>query len=112
MGAYETWEAKVSASFRDKLGETVQEEPEKFAKIRTFHLNRVEDISGVSGKGKVAVGVVMPSGKCIIEWTTTRAGVPGLGIYDDMEGLKAIHGHEGATEVVFDGEEEKDETKD
>lgn len=71
-------------------------------KIRKFHLKRNVDESGVSGTGIVAVGVVLPSGKCIIEWTTTQAGVPGLGIYDNMEGLEKIHGHKGATQIIYD----------
>lgn len=102
-------------SFRDTLIErlppTLQEgvqrrlgNSDSAPKLKCFHLKRDVDESGVSGTGVVAVGVVLPSGKCIIEWTTTRAGVPGLGIYDDMEGLKKIHGHKGATKVVFDDE--------
>src|SRR5438034_6612988 len=102
----------MGKSFRDKLGyhpdfgKTTDEEPNK---PRTFHLNRIKDASGVSGTGIVAVGVEFPSKKCCIEWTSTRTGVPGLGIYDNMEGLKAIHGHDGKTEVKFDDEEESKE---
>ena len=37
-------------------------------RLRVFHLLRDEDPSGVSGVGRVAVGVVFPSGKVVLEW--------------------------------------------
>src|SRR6266851_3942410 len=36
--------------------------------LRVFQLLRDEDPSGVSGVGRVAVGVVFPSGKVVLEW--------------------------------------------
>jgi hypothetical protein len=78
---------------------------EKTPKIRKFHLNRVKDESGVSGTGIVAVGVVLPSGRAIMEWTSTRTGIPGFELHDNVENVEAIHGHAGATEIVFDDEE-------
>jgi hypothetical protein len=36
--------------------------------LRVFQLMRDEDVSGVSGVGRVAVGVVFPSGKVVLEW--------------------------------------------
>src|SRR5882724_10963719 len=84
--------------------------PKKPPKLKTFHLNRIRDESGVSGTGVVAVGVVLPSNRCIIEWVSKRTNANSLGIYDNMDDLKEVHGHAGATEVVFDDEEEeKDE---
>lgn len=74
-------------------------------KVRKFHLNRVRDESGVSGTGIVAVGVVLPSGRAIMEWVSKRTNAKSLGIYDDMDDLKEVHGHAGATEIVFDDEE-------
>lgn len=71
-------------------------------KIRKFHLKRNIDESGVSGTGVVAVGVILPSGRAIIEWVSKRTSANSLGIYDDIEDLEAVHGHQGATKVVFD----------
>jgi hypothetical protein len=73
-------------------------------KIRKFHLKRKVDESGVSGTGIVAVGVVLPSKRCVIEWTSKRTQANSLGIYDNMEDVEAVHGHEGATEIVYDEE--------
>lgn len=73
-------------------------------KIRKFHLLREVDESGVSGTGVVAVGVVLPSGRCMLEWVSKKTPASSLGIYDNMEDVKAVHGHAGATEIVFDEE--------
>lgn len=78
---------------------------EKAPKIRKFHLNRERDESGVSGTGIVAVGVVLPSGRAIIEWVSKRTKADSLGIYDDIEDVDKVHGHDGATKIVFDEEE-------
>lgn len=66
--------------------------------MRRFALYRDRDVSGVSGTGFVAVGVVWPSGKVILEWQTHT---PSLGVYESLAAMKRIHGHGGATRVVF-----------
>ncbi len=66
--------------------------------MRFFELIRDEDISGVSGIGLVAVGVVFPSGKVVVEWLGSRNT---FGIYDDLADVEHIHGHGGKTRVVF-----------
>jgi hypothetical protein len=68
------------------------------AKVRVFHLLRDEDPSGVSGVGRVAVGVVFPSGKVVLEWLGSHNT---FGIYDDLSLVEHIHGHEGKTRLVF-----------
>jgi hypothetical protein len=67
-------------------------------KLRAFHLLRDEDPSGVSGVGRVAVGVVFPSGKVVLEWLGSQNT---LGIYDDLRRVEHIHGHGGKTRIVF-----------
>ena len=69
--------------------------------MRTFRLIRVEDASGVSGTGSVAEGVVFSDGVCALNWTTRFKSTA---IYQSLEVLEAIHGHEGRTRIVFDGE--------
>jgi hypothetical protein len=66
--------------------------------LRMFHLLRYEDPSGVSGIGRVAVGVVFPSGKVVLEWLGSHNT---LGIYDDLRRVEHIHGHGGKTRIVF-----------
>ena len=66
--------------------------------MRRFHLVRDEDISGVSGVGVVAEGVLFSTGKCVLSWTTRHRSVA---IYDNAEELEAIHGHDGRARIVW-----------
>src|SRR5215472_7700884 len=66
--------------------------------MRVFDLMRDEDISGVSGIGRVAVGVVFPSGKVVLEWLGSHRT---FGIYDNLADVERIHGHGGKTRVAF-----------
>jgi hypothetical protein len=67
---------------------------------RPFVLVRDTDISGVSGTGVVANGIEFPDGHAAIHWTgsphPTTTAHP-----DGMESVTAVHGHEGATRVVW-----------
>ncbi len=67
-------------------------------KIKHFHLKRHEDVSGTSGVGIVARGVVLPSGAAVLEWTTFHSSIC---IYKNIEDVEKIHGHDGKTEVVI-----------
>lgn len=64
--------------------------------ILHFRLHRVEDVSGVSGTGIVAVGVVFPSGRAVMEWL---GPVRTTYIYDSIGDVELIHGHDGRTKV-------------
>jgi len=66
--------------------------------IKHFYLKREVDVSGTSGTGIVARGVILPSGVAILEWLTFHTS---LGIYKNIEDVEKIHGHGGATEVVL-----------
>lgn len=67
--------------------------------MRTFTLVRKEDFSGVSGTGEVAKGVQFDNGKCVMCWDTATSSIA---VYENVEELISIHGHEGRTVVVFD----------
>lgn len=67
-------------------------------KIQHFYLQRIEDESGISGTGVVAVGVVLPSGTCILEWCTFHSSIAH---YKNIADVEAIHGHEGKTLVIL-----------
>ena len=63
-----------------------------------FELVRTEDESGVSGVGPVAWGVRFPDGKCVLRWRTEFTSVA---VYDSIEDVETIHGHDGKTTVEW-----------
>lgn len=65
---------------------------------RRFILTRKQDTSGVSGTGVVAEGVQFPNGYCALTWKSEFASVA---VYHSIDVLEKIHGHDGATEVVW-----------
>lgn len=67
--------------------------------MKQFWLERIEDESGVSGVGRVAEGLIFSNGKCAMNWLTQHTSVA---IYDNIETLEKIHGHNGKTKVVFE----------
>lgn len=78
--------------------------------MRQFYLERYIDESGVSGTGIVACGVILPSGRVVMEWVT---GIASLGVYDSVDEVETVHGHGGKTRVVFtDIDEDKKMTID
>ena len=66
--------------------------------MRNFHLVRIEDETSISGTGMVAEGVEFSTGKCVLAWTTQYRSIA---VYDTMDELIAIHGHNGKTEVQY-----------
>ena len=69
--------------------------------VQLFYLDRKEDVSGTSGTGIVAEGIVFSNGKCALSWTTQYQSIA---VYDSIDDLIAIHGHDGKTTVVFSDE--------
>lgn len=67
--------------------------------MKTFHLLRTDDVSGVSGTGIIAEGFVDHNGTCFLSWLTKYQS---WGIYPSMETLENIHSHDGKTQVIFD----------
>jgi len=67
--------------------------------MRTFYLNRKVDVSGISGTGRIAQGIEFDNGKVAMTWLTDTSSTT---VYDNIEDVEVIHGHAGATEVVFD----------
>lgn len=68
--------------------------------MRRFWLERAEDVSGTSGTGRVAEGIVFSNGWCALHWLSKYTSVA---FYQSVAELEAIHGHEGRTRVVFEG---------
>jgi len=63
-----------------------------------FVLVRTEDVSGISGTGIVAEGILFSTGKAVLAWTTEYRSVA---IYDSIGTLTAIHGHNGRTRIEW-----------
>lgn len=68
------------------------------AESKRFCMIRNTDVSGISGTGKVIEGVVFPSGKVALEWQTSTSSIS---IYDSIDDTVEIHGHDGATELIW-----------
>ncbi len=71
-------------------------------RMKTFELHRDQDITGISGTGVVAEGVEFSDGTVSIRWLS---GEFHSTVHWDqgMTAVKAIHGHGGATRVVWTG---------
>lgn len=67
--------------------------------MKTFQLVRLKDVSGVSGTGVVAEGVVFHDGQVVMSWFGRHHT---LEICPTIEDVEAIHGHHGATRIVWD----------
>lgn len=66
--------------------------------MRRFELHRDEDKTGISGIGIVAEGVVFQDGSAVLRW---RSQYKSTAVYNSMDDVKAIHGHEGQTRIVW-----------
>lgn len=67
--------------------------------MRFFKLVRETDVSGVSGIGIVAEGVEFHDGRVAMSWFGEHHTVE---LADNIQEIEAIHGHNGATKVVFE----------
>jgi hypothetical protein len=72
---------------------------------RRFVLERDEDVTGVSGTGIVADGIRWPDGQAALHW---RGEYCSTVVWDAVANMVRVHGHGGATRVVWvDPEEEE-----
>jgi hypothetical protein len=67
--------------------------------VKTFYLLRREDVSGVSGVGRVAEGIQFSDGFCCIRWTVGE--YHSVEVWTSLDALIAIHGHGGRTTIEF-----------
>jgi hypothetical protein len=65
---------------------------------RRFVTHRRIDHSGISGTGIVATGIQFHDGQVVLKWLTH---VSSLAIYQSIEALEAIHGHNGDTTIEW-----------
>lgn len=66
--------------------------------MKRFILDRIWDISGVSGTGIVADGVEFDDGQCVLSW---RGRYHTLEVLPNEKAVRDIHGHEGSTIIVW-----------
>jgi hypothetical protein len=67
---------------------------------RRFHLKRLVDVSGVSGTGeRIAEGCQFTNGVVVLEWLSACAST---NRYGNVQQMLEVHGHGGATRVVWD----------
>lgn len=65
---------------------------------RRFQLYRREDVSGVSGTGVVADGVMWPDGTASLKWRGPDSSVV---FWLSVKSMLTIHGHDGKTVVLW-----------
>lgn len=65
---------------------------------RRFVLIRLRDVTGVSGTGRVADGVQWPDGAAVLRW---HGRTPSTSLWESVEAIEAVHGHEGATRTAW-----------
>lgn len=53
----------------------------------------------MSGTGRVAEGAIFSNGWVALVWLTET---PSLNFYPSIDAVEAIHGHNGATRIVYD----------
>ncbi|MFI6296800.1 hypothetical protein ACIBEJ_34785 [Nonomuraea sp. NPDC050790] len=74
------------------------------AEIRRFRLHRVEDVSGVSGTGVVAEGVVFSDDWAVTHWLDRppmHEPTMTTWLNRGHDGIRKVHGHNGATRVEW-----------
>ena len=64
-----------------------------------FVLYREEDVSGISGTGIVAEGFRFTDGTTVIHWIADEHH--STVVWPQFESVEAIHGHNGATRIVW-----------
>jgi hypothetical protein len=73
-------------------------QPATMNKLLRFVLVRDEDLTGVSGSGVVAEGIVFTSGQVVIHWLREPFST---GLYQSLEDVIFVHGHGGRTKLHF-----------
>lgn len=86
----------ASTTMADFLRETADHiDPDR---PRLFSLARDQDVTGVSGTGRVADGVLWPDGTVTVRWRGTRASTV---LWPTLADAEAVHGHGGATRIEW-----------
>ncbi|HEY3501699.1 MAG TPA: hypothetical protein VGN37_02795 [Actinocatenispora sp.] len=68
---------------------------------RLFALWRHQDPTGQSGTGVVLFGLCFPDGPVVTRWRGITTGIYQLGVWNSVDEVVAVHGHHGATDLVW-----------
>ncbi|MCX5562749.1 hypothetical protein [Streptomyces sp. NBC_00038] len=91
-------QALIAEATRELTGRTVVWPEDNVTPLRLY-FRRHEDVSGVSGEGRIADGVQWPDGSLSIRW---RGPHPKIDFCDrGVDTAEFVHGHDGLTELVF-----------
>lgn len=71
--------------------------------MKTFHIIRNRDVSGISGTGIIAEGCVFHDGQTVLSWFGRYHTIE---ISPHWEDIEAIHGHGGLTRIVWSEDED------
>ena len=66
--------------------------------MRLFYFQRDQDVSGVSGIGRVLEGVLFTDGTVAIRWLSKFASTA---VYNSLTDFEAIHDHDGKGHIVW-----------
>lgn len=92
----EAAQALIDEATRELTGRAVVRPEQQLVPLR-FVLRRRHDVSGISGLGDVADGVLWPDGTANVRW---RGEHPSAVFWDrGRVSVEFIHGHQGATEI-------------
>jgi hypothetical protein len=73
--------------------------------MKTFTLMRYTDSTGISGTGEIAEGVQFTDGSVVLRWHSSEVPwgsiYPTIAIHPNIENVEVLHGHNGATRVVW-----------
>lgn len=85
---------------RARAGQATPAEPAASGqhRPRLFALHRRTDVTGVSGTGTVAYGAQFADGTVAVRWLGDK---PSLVVWKSIHDALAVHGHDGATRVVW-----------
>lgn len=75
--------------------------------MRRFYLYRERDESGVSGTGRVADGCQFNNGSCALIW---KSELPVNSWYPSSDVILRIHGHKGATTLIWIDDQDEEVT--
>jgi hypothetical protein len=74
--------------------------------VRVGHIERDEDVHGVSGTGRICEIFEASNGKVVVIWVTST---PSVVVFDSLKAAEFPHSHGGKTRIVWDWESPKDE---
>lgn len=67
-----------------------------------FNLVRDTDVTKVSGTGVIARGVQFEDGRVVLNWRPLHEGhESSVAIWPNVDAMLKVHGHDGATRVVW-----------